>query len=231
MNKRILIRWAMGASLPHLIVLALAVYGAWGGWHHIIVAADGVTATMAKVSGKNGTIAMADEDIGVMRSLLVHADLVARHEQQQLSIYDGYGAQLFADFHGLAGKGDTAVDAVTETANAAKGTLTQATTDLGTLNGSIAATKPLLEASAATIGKAGVATDDLDTLIKRKAVGDLLDNLAGVTAHGNAIAGDFQQVADKAKADYLRKTPWYLQPVKRAGDIMDISAAIARHTP
>ena len=231
MNKRILIRWAMGASLPHLIVLALAVYGAWGGWHHIIVAADGVTATMAKVSGKNGTIAMADEDIGVMRSLLVHADLVARHEQQQLSIYDGYGAQLFADFHGLAGKGDTAVDAVTETANAAKGTLTQATTDLGTLNGSIAATKPLIEAGTTTISRVGVASDDLDALLKKRAIEELLDNLAGITHHGNAIAGDFQDVADKARADYLRPVKWYMQPVKQAGNIMDISAAIARHTP
>jgi hypothetical protein len=99
------------------------------------------------------------------------------------------------------------------------------------MNDSIAATKPLLEASTATIGRLGVASDDLDTLLKRKAIGDLLDQFAGIATHGNAIAGDFQQVADKARADYLRKTPWYLQPVKRAGDIMDISAAIARHTP
>jgi hypothetical protein len=77
----------------------------------------------------------------------------------------------------------------------------------------------------------GVASDDLDALLKRKAVGEILDNMAGITVHGNAIAGDFQQVADKARADYLRPVPWYMQPVKRAADIMDISAAVARHTP
>jgi hypothetical protein len=131
----------------------------------------------------------------------------------------------------MAAHANVLTDSLAGTANAATGTLTQARVDLGTMNDSIAATKPLLEASTATIGRVGVASDDLDTLLKRKAIGDLLDQFAGIATHGNAIAGDFQQVADKARADYLRKTPWYLQPVKRAGDIMDISAAIARHTP
>ena len=117
---------------------------------------------------------------------------------------------------------------LTGTAKAATGTLTAATgtfnEGMDTLSTFNAKAGPLLDAYTQS-------GNDMDALIKRKAIGDLLDNLAGVTAHGNAIAGDFQQVADKARADYLRPTPWYLQPVHRAGDIMDISAAIARHTP
>ena len=113
---------------------------------------------------------------------------------------------------------------LTGTAKAATGTLTAATDTLGEGKRTIAAAQPLL----AAYTQSG---NDMDALIKRKAIGDLLDNLAGVTAHGNAIAGDFQQVADKARADYLRPVPWYMQPIHRAGDIMDISAAIARHTP
>jgi len=72
---------------------------------------------------------------------------------------------------------------------------------------------------------------DLDALLKKRAIEELLDNLAGITHHGNAIAGDFQDVADKARADYLRPVKWYMQPVKQAGNIMDIGAAVARHMP
>jgi hypothetical protein len=231
MNKRILIRWLLGPSLPHLIVLGLAVWGCWGAWHHFIVAADGITSTLAKVSGNNGTIAMADEDIGAMKSLIVHADLVARHEQQQLSTYDAYGAQLLADFHTLAGKSGTAIDTIAGTANAAIGTLGQATATLEEGQRTIASAQPLLAQLTANGASLQATTDTLNDTLKRKAVGEMLDNLAGVTSHGNAIAGDFQQVADKARADFLRPIPWWQQPIKKSGQLIDIGAAIARHTP
>ena len=199
-------------------------------WVKMGAASDGMTATLANINRPCGTGKPCGTLAEIGKATVKVGDiLVTSQRQEQDTALAAQHTMTAVDQ--MAAHASTLTDSLSGTANAATGALTQATTDLGTLNGSIAATKPLLEASAATIGKAGVATDDLDTLIKRKAVGDLLDNLAGVTAHGNAIAGDFQQVADKAKADYLRKTPWYLQPVKRAGDIMDISAAIARHTP
>jgi hypothetical protein len=218
--------------LTAVVAVGACGFAAYKAFEKLGAAADGMTASLRTVNAsKWGTLAEIDATLLQLRLTIDAVNKVAIHEQHQLDTYDGYGAQLFTDFHGLAGKGGTAVDAVTGTANAATGTLGQARVDLGTMNDSIAATKPLLEASTATIGRLGVASDDLDTLLKRKAIGDLLDQFAGIATHGNAIAGDFQQVADKARADYLRKTPWYLQPVKRAGDIMDISAAIARHTP
>ena len=201
-------------------------------WKKVGTAADGMTASLRTVNAsKWGTLAEIDATLLQLRLTIDAVNKVAIHEQHQLDTYDGYGAQLFTDFHGLAGKGGTAVDAVTGTANAATGTLHAATADLGTLNGSIAATKPLLEASTATIGRLGVASDDLDTLLKRKAIGELLDQFAGIATHGNAIAGDFQQVADKARADYLKPVPWYMQPLKKSSDVLDIAGLLSRHIP
>jgi len=98
------------------------------------------------------------------------------------------------------------------------------TADAQTANRTIAAAQPLF----ASYTRSG---DDLDALLKRKAVTDLLDNLTGITGHGNAIFGDFQQITDKARADYLRPVPWWQQPIKKGADLIDIGAAIARHTP
>ena len=49
---------------------------------------------------KNGTIAEVDKLILGVKSLVVHADLVARHEQQQLSAWDERGAELFRNVDG-----------------------------------------------------------------------------------------------------------------------------------
>jgi uncharacterized protein YdbL (DUF1318 family) len=118
-----------------------------------------------------------------------------------------------------------------KTADAATGTLNAATDTLGEGKRTIAAAQPLLAQLTANGASLQATTDTLNDTLKRKAVGEMLDNLAGVTAHGNAIAIDFQQVADKARADYLRPVPWWQQPIKHAGDVFDIGAAIARHTP
>jgi hypothetical protein len=49
---------------------------------------------------KNGTIAELDKSILGVKSLIVHADLVARHEQQQLSTWDDRGTTLFTNVNG-----------------------------------------------------------------------------------------------------------------------------------
>ena len=149
--------------------------------------------------------------------------LAARSAQQVQQT----GVLVTAVAHNLDTVGEAVKDTaghLDKTADAATGTLGEATDTLSEGKRTISAAQPML----AAYTQSGI---DLDVLLKRKAIGDLLDNLAGVTAHGNAIAGDFQQVADKARADYLRPVPWWQQPIKRAGDIMDISAVIARHTP
>jgi len=209
MNKRLLIRWLLGPSLPHLIVLGLAVWGCWGAWHHFIVAADGITSTLAKVSGKNGTVAMANEDIGAMKSLIVHADLVARHEQQQLNTYDAYGAQLFADFHTLAGKSGTTIDAVAGTANAATGTLGAATGTLVEGQRTIKAAQPLLAQLTANGASFQATTDTLNETLKRQAVGEILDHAAGIFEHFDNLSGDANRVGDDLTRRYFAPVPWY----------------------
>ena len=71
--------------------------------------------------------------------------------------------------------------------------------------------------------------EDLDALLKRKAVGDILDNTAAITANGAGILADGRKLADKATSDYLTPKPWYVKLRSYSGDVFDISAFLARH--
>lgn len=55
-----------------------------------------------------------------------------------------------------------------------------------------------------------------------------VDDLVGSWA---AISADGRKVTDKMTADYFKPTPWYLYPVKKGSELLDIGAAVARHTP
>ena len=216
--------------LTAVVAVGACGFAAYKAFEKLGEAADGITATLANLNRPCGTGKPCGTLAEIGKATVKVGDILVTSQRQEQDTARAAQATMTA-VDQMAAHAGALTDSLAGTASAATGTLAQARVDLGTMNDSIAATKPLLEASTATIGRVGVASDDLDTLLKRKAIGDLLDQFAGIATHGNAIAGDFQQVADKARADYLRKTPWYLQPVKRAGDIMDISAAIARHNP
>jgi hypothetical protein len=109
------------------------------------------------------------------------------------------------------------VDAVTQT------TL-QARVDLVTLNDSIGATKPLLEAYT----RSGV---DLNGLLEGPALRSILSNTANMTGSGAGIMADGKKVTDQATADYLNPKPWYRKVGRYAGDAFDYGALFARHTP
>ena len=111
-----------------------------------------------------------------------------------------------------------------KTADAATGTLNAATDMLGEGKRTIAAAQPLLSQLTANGASLQETTDTLNDTLKRQAIGKLLDNAAG-------ISGDFRTIADKATADFIRPVPWWQQPIKKSGQIIDIGAAIARHTP
>ena len=95
-------------------VIGITVYGCCGLAHHAIVAidkigdagvqlgraGDGASLIEQRIGAKHGTIAMLDEDLGAGKSAIIHADLVARHEQQQLTIWDQRGAELYANVNG-----------------------------------------------------------------------------------------------------------------------------------
>lgn len=56
-------------------------------------------------------------------------------------------------------------------------------------------------------------------------------NAASTLGSVAAISDDGRKVIDKETADFFKPTPWYMKPVKRFGEIWDIAAAVARHTP
>lgn len=185
-------------------------------------AADGLNTTLAKLNGPTGTLSMADEDIGAAKSLIIHADLVARHEQQQLGTYDNYGARLFTDIDTLAGKSGGTIDALSGTANAATGTLNAATDTMGEAQRTITAAQPLLGHADAMVGHA-------DLFITNPAIGSTLHNIDAITSSGAETMAN-----GKTASDYLTKqliTPkTFMGRVKGyTGDMFDVSAFLARH--
>ncbi len=196
------------------MAVLIGIYGAWGGWNQILVAVDqwGDSAPDLKPT--------LDE---VNKAAVKIGDEIVTTQLQERSTAPHITAAVDALKESAVHLSGTA-DSLSKTAAAGTGTLNAATEAIGEGQRTIAAAQPLL----AAYTQSGY---DLDAILKRKAIGDILDNAAGLTAQGNAISADFRQVADKAREDYLRKVPWWEKPIKYSGDIIDISAAIARHAP
>jgi hypothetical protein len=118
----------------------------------------------------------------------------------------------------------TAMDTLNAAAGKLGATADAATATLETAQVSIAATQPLLNAS----------TDSVRLLNMRLAdprIAEILQSFKAMSGDGAGILADGRKVADKATADYLKPVRWYMQPVKKGGELIDITAAIARHTP
>lgn len=132
------------------------------------------------------------------------------------------------------------------------GTLSAARGAIGTLNGSLTHVAPLLDSLKASSDAIPPAiqhvTDDADALrpilanadggvsdlrrfLQAPALTDTITNVASMTGSGAAIAADGRKIVDKETADFLKPVPWYLKPIKRGGQIIDITAAVARHVP
>jgi len=239
MRAIIKIAIAVGAST----LAALSVWGACGLTMHVIIAVDrwgSAAPTYGKIdavldhlnrpckgaSGPDacGTLAQINKTAIDSGDAIVRTQLIERAAQPHI-------ISAMDEFSHTAKHLSSTADSLSETAHAATGTLDAATDTIGEGKHTIAAAQPLFAQLTANGASLQAATDTLNDTLKRKAVGEMLDNLAGATGQGNAILGDFRQVADKARADYLRPVPWYMQPVHRAGDVLDIGAAIARHTP
>jgi hypothetical protein len=75
------------------------------------------------------------------------------------------------------------------------------------------------------------AADQVNQLLKRRAVEQTLDHLAGITAHLDGISADGQAVTDKLTTDFLAPKPWYRKAGRFASDAFDYGALAARHIP
>lgn len=132
------------------------------------------------------------------------------------------------------------------------GTLQAARGAIDTANGQLTHVAPLLDSARAATDSIAPAvqhiTEDADGLrpvlanadgavgdfryfIRQKSLTDTIDNVATMTQAWAAISVDGRKVSDKVTADYLKPVPWYLWPMKRSGELLDVGAAVARHTP
>ena len=124
-----------------------------------------------------------------------------------------------------------AMDSIQKAGLSLSGTADSATAVLNTTNQTVTLLNSPVNGLPPMMKAYTDAGNNLNDLLKRKAVEQTLDNLAGITGNLNGITDDTRQVADKLKTDYLTPKPWY----RKAGHILmdgfDVAAAVARHTP
>ena len=224
MDKRIL-------NTLGLLLIASLCLTVWGGF--------GLCRSASIALDKWGNAANGlNTSLEVVNPVIHKADIAFGNLADATGDWSDSSKQQARDVRALLAASGRTLDAVTEDAYAAKttlhsigktadagtGSLYALTDTLGEGKRTIAAAQPLL----ASYTRSG---DDLDALLKRKAIGEIMDHAAGILSHTEAMTADGHKVADKATADYFRPTRWYMQPIKKSGDIIDIGAAIARHTP
>ncbi len=164
-----------------------------------------------------GTLAEISTSVVKAGDAVVQTQLVERTTQPHIiSAMDEFGQ--------TAKHLSSTADSLKGTADALTGTAQGATDTLAEGKRTIAAVQPLLAQLTANSASLQTTTDTLNDVLKRQAIGKFLDNAAG-------ISGDFRTIADKATADFIRPVPWWQQPIKKGSQIIDITAAIARHTP
>ena len=207
MPRWLKITWVCTATA----LLGLAVWGCCGLTAHIIIAVDhlgdagtGLAQTAAKLNGKHGTIAMLNEDVGASKSLIIHADLVARHEHQSLSTWDQRGSALFNNVDG-------AVTDLRGTFNATAGTATAATELIAESTDTVRILNDPRKGLPATLNNANGVANDLRALtpeLQRTATAsaNTMEHVNGIAADGQKVATHYEQIIDNSK-----KYPWYLR--------------------
>jgi hypothetical protein len=126
--------------------------------------------------------------------------------------------------HGSADALHTELDSLHKTTDQATTLAAALTTSAQTMNQTIASAQPLLVASTRAV-------DHFDSLVNSPDLSHALSHVQGMTSSGDAILADARKVADKETADWLRPVPWWRVPIQKGGALIDIGAAVARHTP
>ena len=204
-----------------ITLAALSVWGCVGLTRHIIVAVDRWGAA-APSSGKTdavldhlnrpckgasgpdacGTLAQINKTVITAGDAIVRTQLIESTAQPHI-------ISAMDEFSQTAKHLSSTADSLSLTARAATGTLDAATDTLEEGKRTIAAAQPLLGQLTANGASLQTTTDTLNDTLKRKAVGEMLDNLAGITGHTNTITGDAQRVSDDLTRRYFAPEPWY----------------------
>lgn len=191
-----------------------------------------------RVNGPTGFIMRAEGVESKANATLINIDNGTKVWAASAKAQSDAVLDLVTDAHGTLSGANAALFTINDSAHtlnddlgALQGTISgasdlteQANVDLRTLNGSFAALTPLL-------GHSDAAVSDLDALLKRKAIEQILDHAAGVVAHADSITGNADKVTTKLTNDFLAPKPWYRKVVPSIGDFWDIAAAAARSAP
>jgi hypothetical protein len=230
MNTTIKVASAVGA----ITLAALSVWGMSGLTRHIIIAVDRWGAA-APTAGKTdavldhlnrpckgssgpdacGTLAQINKTAIDAGDAIVRTQLVERAAQPHIiSAMDEFGQ--------TAKHLSSTADSLSGTARAATGTLASATGAIDEGKRTIASAQPLLAQLTANGASLQATTDTLNDTLKRKAVSEMLDNLAGITRHANAITGDAQRISDDLTRRYFAPSPWY----KKVGPFVELGTKV-----
>lgn len=211
MNKTIKVAISVGV----ITLAAITVWGGMGLTSHLIVAIDrwGASApdlkpTIDAISGPRGTIHEVNKAIVKIGDAVVTTQIQERKTQPYIVATMDEFSQTAKHLSG--------------TANAATGTLNAATETLGEGKRTIADAQPLLIQLTANGASLQRTTDTLNDTLKRKAVGEMLDNLAGITGHTNALMDDGQRVGDDLTRRYFTPSPWYY----KLGPFVELGAKV-----
>lgn len=120
------------------------------------------------------------------------------------------------------------LDAAIDTAN---GQLTHLGPAIDAVKDAAASVAPAVQGLQPVLADADGAVGDFRHFINQPSLTATLGNVGSMTASWAAISGDTKRVADKMTADYFKPVPWYMWPVKKGSELLDIGAAVARHTP
>ena len=223
-----------------IVVLCAGTWGVWGLYHHLIVALDkwgdaSPQETLTKLNqsldtinrpcGNGhpcGTLANAD------KAMVKVSDILVTSQLQERDVAKAAESNMEA-VNGLAEHLNKTADALSDTAKAGTGTLQQARTDLGTLNGSIAALTPLENSLAATAQASTTTINSVNARISDPRVDALLSDFRSIADSGTGIMADGKTVSDYATKQLTAKKTLLQRIEGFSGDLFDITAYLARH--
>jgi hypothetical protein len=230
------------ANTLGVTLIAFLCFAAWGGYlleRHILPVVDSYKAgdTLSKLDqvfdtinrpcgGGHpcGTLANADKAMVKVGDILVTSQLqerdVAKAAESNMAAVNGLATHL-----------NKTADALTATSNAATGSIYAFKGSADALTGTFNAATGTLHATQAPIDALTQDASDLDALLKSPSIYGTLDNVNLLTGNINGIAENGRRVTDKLTNDFVAPKPWYRKIVPSIGDIWDLSALAARHTP
>lgn len=145
---------------------------------------------------------------------------------------------LATDAHGTLSEANKALQGVSAISQHVQGTADAATALLASGQRTVDGLRPVEFSLNAAIERLGpledastLAVEHFDALVSSPDISQALSHVNGMTASGDGILADAKKVADKETADWLKPVPWWKAPIAKGSQLIDITAAIARHTP